>query len=116
MSLNITQDDGIVVISPNGPMNAITAPSIQEEINGTMAGVDSRVALNLANVPFVSSHGLRTVIQTARLVKSETGTTLVVCGMEAQIDQIFRLAGLNRIVEICQDVDAMKELTNTVVE
>ena len=102
MSTQFDNIDGTFFIRPGGAMTAVTAPAQQEEI---LTRIDSsaesaeRLVLDLANVPFVSSHGLRVVIHIAR--RAPTGTKLVVCGMSDQIEQIFLLSGLDRLVDIC---------------
>jgi anti-anti-sigma factor len=94
-------------------MNAITSPAMQEEINEALAGSEGRVVLDLSNVPFVSSQGLRVVIQTAKLARRiDHSAQLYVCGLQPQIHQIFALAGLDRVVDIRENLGAVGQSQN----
>ena len=107
MSLDFTKNDDLLIIRPKGSMNALTCDGIQEEINSQLDGWDGDVILDLSDVPYISSHGLRVVIQTAKLV-SKPGR-IFACGLQPQIQQMFSLAGLDRIVEIRQSCDTVKD-------
>lgn len=98
MSLKSTTENGLLIIRLEGPLNALTSPAIQAEIEVLVAESDDRLVLDLSAVPFVSSHGLRVIIQTARLIPPPA--KLVVCGLQMQIQQMFKLAGLDRLVDI----------------
>lgn len=105
MNVKFSEENGNVIIRPQGAMNALTCPAMQDEIATRLADCDSPVVLDLAGVPFISSHGLRVVIQTAKLAK-ENGP-LTACGLQPQIQQMFKLAGLDKVVAIRENGDAV---------
>lgn len=100
MNLEILTEDGLTILKPSGPMNAETAPLLQTEIDENVTSASGRLALDLTAVPFISSCGLRTVIRTSKLAKELTGAQLMAFGLEPPITQIFKLAGLDRILEL----------------
>ena len=105
MSTEFENKDGIFFIRPEGAMNAMTCPPLQEEILGQIDDSAERLVLDLTKVPFVSSQGLRVVIHVSR--RAPKGTKLVVCGLSEQIHQMFELAGLDRLVDIQPNAEAV---------
>jgi hypothetical protein len=50
MNLEIQAADGLTIIRPKGPMNAITSPAMQEEINEALAGSVGYVDIRITSV------------------------------------------------------------------
>lgn len=104
MSLQIGVENEFLVVQLEGPLNATTTPGIQADLEEPLADNTRRVVLDLTRVPFVSSHGLRLLIQTAK--QTAAAGQLLVCGLTEQIQQMLVLAGLDKIVEIHDTVRA----------
>ena len=98
MSLQAINENGFLVLSPDGPMNAETSPTLDRDILQAVEESVSPVVLDFARVPFISSLGLRTVVKVAKAVKDRA--PLIVSGLQPQLVEMFRLAGLDRLVEI----------------
>ena len=63
-----------------------------------------RVALDISDVRFVDSTGLGALISLRKSLP-ENGE-LAVCGASAQVDNLFRLTRLNKVLLMFDDVDA----------
>ena len=106
MSVKVEHDAEVVVIRPIGKMDAITAPAMQDAIDEVLKSQPAHLVIDLAEVPYISSAGLRVFIRTAKAVK-QFGK-LAVCGIEDNVRQVFDLAGFDKIMSLCADLEAAK--------
>lgn len=67
----------------------------------------ARVILDLSAVDYVSSAGLRGCLLLAKKLQ-RGGGKLVVCGMAASVFEVFRIAGLNKLLNIESDLVAAR--------
>jgi anti-sigma B factor antagonist len=71
------------------------------------AGVPN-IVLNFTNVKFLSSAVLGLLIRISKKIYQRNGQ-LKLCGINAKIFEIFKITRLDRVFEICTDVDAAVE-------
>ena len=60
---------------------------------------NSKVAADFAALDYISSAGLRAVIQAARAAEA-TQVEFAVCGLKANIKKVFDMSGLHHILRI----------------
>lgn len=102
MSLQVMNQNGLLVLRPEGAMNAVTSPPLDSEMQDALSDNEAPVVLDLSLVPFISSQGLRTVVTVAKIAKARA--TLVVSGLQPQLLEMFKLAGLDRLVSLQDEV------------
>jgi len=106
MNVNIDSQDGIVVVRPSGKLDALTAPQLQESLNRVLEEGALRVVIDMTDVRYVSSAGLRVFIRVGKQLM-QTGK-MAVAGLHASVRQVFEMAGFEMILSICDDVDSAK--------
>jgi anti-anti-sigma factor len=90
--------DGVTVVTLAGPK---LPPEASEPLVELAASAGSgRVVLDFARITFLSSHGLATVA-TLKKRLDRSGGSLRLCGLADEIASLFRLTGLDRVIEIC---------------
>jgi anti-sigma B factor antagonist len=83
---------------------------LKKQFEPHLQGGIKRVALDMSAVKFVDSTGLGALIS-LRKALPEDGE-LAVCGATAQVDNLFRLTRLNKVLLMCASVDeAIEKLT-----
>lgn len=63
-----------------------------------------RLVLNLAEVPYMDSSGVGTLVEVFRRVTRHAGK-LVLCGMSARVRSVFEITKLDRFFTICDTPD-----------
>lgn len=104
MSLNAS------VISPVGRIDAATAPSLENELSGSIDKGDREIVVDLSSVEYISSAGLRALLAALKRVKA-LGGNLVLCSLHPYVKEVFDMTGFSRIFTICNSKeDAIRSL------
>lgn len=81
------------VISVKGRIDSFTAPKLSEVLNNITDIGKYNIILNLSNVDYVSSAGLRVMIDTQKTCKQLSRGELVLVGVPKRIFDTLELAG-----------------------
>lgn len=80
-----------------GRIDTTTAPSLEAVINGMDAGVKELV-LDLENVDYISSAGLRVLLTTQKKM-SKVGA-FILTGVRGEVMEVFDMTGFSNILDI----------------
>src|SRR5262245_57113350 len=98
--LKLTQEtrSGWCVVEVRGRADAETADQLEDALR---AAVDQhpKVAANLALLDYISSAGLRAVIQAARAAQARNAE-FTVCSLSASVQRVFDMSGMHHIMRI----------------
>jgi anti-sigma B factor antagonist len=100
VSIEYVQDLPIVVIS--GRLDTVTAPAFDAHVGPFLATARPRMLLDLTQVTYVSSAGLRSVL---RLIKHATaqGGRLAVFGAQPSILEVIEISGFPALIDLYPD-------------
>ena len=93
---------GFVALSPSGKIDSSTAQAFEEALLGQLTGQSRSVLVDLSDVSFVSSAGLRVFLLGAKKIKG-SGLRLVLCAPQPSILKVFQMSGFDRILDIQED-------------
>jgi anti-sigma B factor antagonist len=89
---------GWCVVSVNGRADAEAADQLESTLRAAL-GRNPKVAVNLAGLSYISSAGLRAVLQAARA--AEVGNAeFAVCSLTASVQKVFDMSGLHHVLRI----------------
>jgi anti-anti-sigma factor len=98
------------VLSITGRMDAVTAPEIEKGLLALVDGGEKRLVIDLKDLEYVSSAGLRSLLTLAKRVKEKEGN-LVFANLQGQVTEVFRVVGFYALFTICDSVtDALGRL------
>lgn len=103
MNVDINTNGNIVIISIEGSIDSKTAGELQSQIMGKVSESDN-VLLNLTEVDFVSSAGLRVLLMIYRQIKSKNGKVILV-GVSQEITDVMSMTGFINFFEITDTID-----------
>ena len=83
----------------SGEIDAHTAPSFAARFDPLPAGADAAVILDMAEVTFMDSSGLRVLIELNRRA-SESGLAMIVRAPSRAVARIIEISGLSDIIEV----------------
>ncbi|MBQ8305394.1 MAG: STAS domain-containing protein [Blautia sp.] len=97
--LNITKNTNgtELLIGLEGRLDTVTAPSLENELKGSLDGVDSLI-LDMAELQYISSAGLR-VLLSAQKVMNKQGR-MVIRNASEDVKEIFDVTGFSDILTI----------------
>jgi anti-anti-sigma factor len=84
-------------------MDAVTSPEIGQSLSIPLAAERPSIILDLSQCPFVSSAGLRVILQAVKGIKGRG--KMAICGLKGPVKQVFDLAGIDRVVPIVDGLE-----------
>ena len=104
MDLTPDRNGSVLVISVNGRIDGVNAREFESSLSEMIAD-DKAVALNLAELSYISSAGLRSILITAKNLSSNSAK-FALCSIPANIMEIVKVAGFDRIIDIHDNPEA----------
>jgi anti-sigma B factor antagonist len=96
---NQKTDQGIEILRVSGRIDPSTSIAFEDEVNKALSSGAIKLILNLSEVDFISSTGLRVFLTALKRVKAQKGD-LKVCCMNSNIQKLFTLAGFVSLFDI----------------
>jgi anti-anti-sigma factor len=102
--LELTQEDrgGWHVVAARGRADALTSEKLEAGLRAAVEG-NPQVAANLAAVDYISSCGVRAILNAARIAQ-DRGVRFAVCGISAPVRKVFEISQLHHVLEICEEL------------
>ena len=97
-------ENGITKVVLTGSMNIQGAWETEPQFNALVKTTD-KVVVDLTDVRFIDSRGMRTLVVTAKSLW-EKGGKLVLANPQAEVEHALRTAGIDRVIAIAPDFSA----------
>ena len=108
MNISTLTIESVAVIRLQGDLDTNTSPDAQEALNKVLAEGASKVLVNLADVGFVSSSGLRVLLVTAKKLGTASGE-LRVSNLNGTVNEVFEISGFSSIFNVFRtEEDALR--------
>lgn len=91
MDIQIEQDGNVTIIALNGDLNAHTTAKIQDEVLSATPP-NSKVLLDMSNVKYMSSAGLRFLLLLSRQLGGQIGN-IVLTGLREEVQDVMSITG-----------------------
>jgi anti-sigma B factor antagonist len=86
----------IVTLSLSGKLDTTTAKTFEEKILSRIESGDRRIVIDLAQLDYISSAGLRGFILASKRLSSANGK-MVLCSLKDPVREVFDIAGFSSI-------------------
>ena len=96
MEIKTTSEDGKLTIAVSGRVDTVTAPELEA---GLKFGDAKQVVLDLADVPYMSSAGLRLLL-TAHKAMLGKGGELQIANAQASVREVLDITGFSDILNL----------------
>ena len=100
----INVENGIAKLVLNGSMNVQGACDLEAQFN-ELVKTTNKMILDLKDVHFLASRGMRTLVVSARLLRDKGGD-MVLVNPQAAVEQVMKTVGIDAIVPIAPDLNA----------
>ena len=106
MSLSVTEsrEGQVLVLSPQGRLDSVNAREFQALVMGHVDAGEESMIVDLSNLDYISSAGIR-VTQLASKALKESGGQFLLCAMRDHISNVFRVSGFDRVIAIADTLE-----------
>ena len=113
MNLNVKRVNNVVVVYLAGRLDVHLSAEIEKEINKIIQNEpDTHILINLNDVEYMSSSGLRIFVSTMRLLK-EQKRLLKLCNMNSAVKKIFEVVELMDMFDVHEtEEEALKSFAS----
>ena len=97
MEISLQEQDGCLVISIDGRLDAITAPLLQSRFEEVLTPEKPRIIVDMAGVDYISSGGLRVLMIMTKEVRA-MGGGIVLAQLHPFVEDILRMSGFHTLI------------------
>ena len=98
MDISTRNVDGVTVIDMTGSLDTQTSGAASDEM-ARIAQEASKMLLNLENLDFLSSAGLRVILRTAKELKG-SGGAIKVCNAAGVVKEVMEISGFGSLLDL----------------
>jgi anti-anti-sigma factor len=91
------KEKGVVIVAIKGRLDAGSSPDLEREIEKVMAEGENRLILDLAELNYISSAGLRIILAGAKKLKAKQGG-LSIASLQSMVKEVFEVSGFSSII------------------
>ena len=105
MEIQTVEYKRVSVVSVTGRIDSATAREFESDLNDLTSKGKNNIVLDLGEVDFISSAGLRVLVTTRKAVRS-AGGNLVLANPSQRVKETLEIAGLDVLFDEFEDREA----------
>lgn len=99
LNMDCKMDNGLLKVALEGELNTITAPDFKAELENYLN--DAReVIFDFANLEYISSAGLRVLLEVEQLMEDRGGEQVRVLNINSVLRHVFDITGFTHVLSI----------------
>ena len=99
MKIATAQTSGICIVRVQGSINVTTSTTLDHALSALLLARKTKLLLNLEDVDYISSAGLRVLLRTFGRLK-DSGGTMRVCSASSFVKEVMELCALDRVIRV----------------
>lgn len=100
-----------LILQPAGRIDGVTAKSFEEIALALMTDAPTNVVVDMTNVNYLSSAGLRSLLIIAKQIKSAGGAAAI-CGLSENVAAVITVSGFDAIFRVHENASAARAMLN----
>jgi anti-anti-sigma factor len=110
MDIHEERKDGFLILCLEGRLDAVSSKTFEEKVLAVIDGGEKRFVIDLSQVDYVSSAGLRVFLLASKRL-NPSGGKVALCSLQEPVKQVFDIVGFYSILSISSSKDeALKTL------
>ena len=110
MEIHATKEGNAIVISLKGRLDAVTSSEFETSLSDWISKGDNNFLLNFADLEYISSAALRSILATSKKLK-ETQGKIFLTGLHGPVEEVFKISGFLSIFKVFASAEAaLKEI------
>ncbi len=102
IEVNVERQDGVLSAMVTGRIDGSNVMQFEESVKGAIEDGDRAVVLDMENLTYISSAGLRAILMTAKLLQNRNAKFML-CSLSKSIREVFEVSGFDKIINIQPD-------------
>ena len=102
MKIDKRKDDNLTVLKPHGRLDSQDGPVFEQTIEKTIESGNSSIVIDMSEISYISSHGLRVILTGAKLAKA-AGGRLAICSSQEIVKKVFDITGVGTLIGIYRE-------------
>ena len=99
MNINAERKGQTLIVRPAGKIEGTNADEFHQELMGNLKENDQALILNLEEITYISSAGLRIIAMTNNHAQ-QNSMSFMLCNPNIPVKAVFTTSGLNRLIPI----------------
>lgn len=99
MEIKHTNQNGIDFLQPKGRIDTITSSDLDQSLQTIIQKSPFHVVINFADVPYISSAGLRVLVKTSQIAQSNN-SKLVLTHLNESVKEVLDITGFTELFTI----------------
>lgn len=108
MQISETENNGILIVAAEGRLDSNTSEAFSQQLLGKIDAGNHKIILELSQLEYISSAGLRVLLMAAKRLKAENGG-FAICGVEKHIREVFEISGFLQILNIENSMESAQK-------
>ena len=112
MDINDRVENGVLIVTIDGRLDASNATVAEAEINKALEGDQNRLLFDLSGLEYLSSGGLRVILGAAKEIRRRKGK-VALAALKEYVYEIFEVSGFTAMIPIKDSIeDGLKEVSS----
>lgn len=104
METNISKEKNATILTLSGRLDSNSSPQFEKQLQDYLVSPASHLVLDLNDLEYISSAGLRVVLNTAKAFR-DCPYSFLTCSMQDHVREVFEISGFDTIITIHDTVD-----------
>ena len=104
MDIHEERKDGFLVLGLEGRLDAVSSKVFEEKVLAVIDGGETRFVIDLSQLSYVSSAGLRVFLVASKRL-TPAGGRVVLCSLQEPVKEVFDIVGFYQIFSIWSSND-----------
>jgi len=114
MEISSEQMGAYDLVKVSGRVDSFTAPKLGETVNAIIHSGRYKIILDLERVDYISSAGLRVLIDAQKTCKHSNRGELILVAVPRRIYETLELAGFVPLFRLCESIDQAAKILESV--
>ena len=97
MQINYTKEESKLTVAPEGRIDTLSAPELEKKLGELLGGV-SEFVLDMANIEYISSAGLRVILKVQKVMFRQGEMKII--NVNDTVMEVFEITGFSNILNI----------------
>jgi len=102
--MNTERKDGILVVTPDARLDTLGATALDKELKAALKPEDASLVLDMGNVQYLSSAGVRVLLMMLKEAKKRGGEVYL-CRLTGYPLEVLKMTGVDTFFATCQTAD-----------
>lgn len=99
MELKTEQEDGILIVEVEGRIDGSNGREFEDAMGAAIDGIEKAVVLDMTDLSYISSAGLRAVLLLAKTLWKQEAK-LLLCSLPGPIKEVIEISGFHKIIPV----------------